>query len=78
MFRSILRIESLIQQFYKFYSFHPDVHRIVDDLGRAVEELVTVITEQEIETTIEAAASNHANDTSADDASNSNSRPLKE
>lgn len=26
---------------------------IVDDLGRAVEELVTVITEQEIETTIE-------------------------
>lgn len=61
----------------------PICFHFVDDLGRAVEELVTVITEQEIETTIEPEASHqpnnaHANDTSNDDASNSDSRHLKE
>lgn len=59
----------------------PNSQYFADDLGRAVEELVTVITEQEIETTIEPEASHQpinvdANDTSVGEASNSDSRPL--
>lgn len=48
------------------FSLYFNLHNFVDDLGRAVEELVTVITEQEIETTIESGASNQPIDVDAD------------
>lgn len=70
--------------FYLLFIFGWKFTAFVDELGRAVEELVTVITEQEIETTNDQDVHSNqpddvnANDTCIDNAPNSDSRQLKE